>query len=230
MHMEPDLALSMGERLPVGCVRDVFSHRHWDSDYLAALCNSLATMQQPALGFAGFCFHRIVCSRAASSSPTTCWVSARGTTCGVGDALGEQRCTQIELVSADMASWISGPIAERIPHAVRCVDPFHVVKLATEALDQVRREVWNEARRQGNLQLAREMKGARFAVWKNPENLTDRQQAKLATIQHTNAPAVPRVPAQGTAAPDLPGSPPPASRTARRLAELGASIHACRHS
>ncbi len=103
------------------------------------------------------------------------------------DALGEERCQQIELISADMASWISGPIAERVPHAVRCVDPFHVVMLATEALDEVRREVWNEARRQGNLELARELKGARFAVWKNPENLTDRQAAKLATIQQTNA-------------------------------------------
>ena len=67
------------------------------------------------------------------------------------------------------------------------MDPFHVVMLATEALDDVRREVWNEARRQGNLELARELKGARFAVWKNPENLTDRQAAKLATIQQTNA-------------------------------------------
>jgi len=103
------------------------------------------------------------------------------------DALGEERCKRIELVSADMASWISGPIAERVPDAVRCVDPFHVVMLATDALDEVRREVWNEARRQGNLQLARELKGARFAVWKNPENLTDRQATKLATIQQTNA-------------------------------------------
>jgi transposase len=102
------------------------------------------------------------------------------------DALGEERCKQIELISADMAAWISGPIAERCPDAVRCVDPFHVVQLATEALDEVRREVWNEARRQGNLELARELKGARFAVWKNPENLTDRQAAKLATIQQTN--------------------------------------------
>jgi transposase len=59
--------------------------------------------------------------------------------------------------------------------------------LATDALDEVRREVWNEARRQGNMQLARDLKGARFAVWKNPENLTDRQAAKLAMIQHTNA-------------------------------------------
>jgi len=84
------------------------------------------------------------------------------------DALGEERCKQIEWVSADIAAWICGPIAERVPDAVRCVDPFHVVMLATEALDQVRREVWNEARRQGNLELARELKGARFAVWKNP--------------------------------------------------------------
>ncbi len=61
------------------------------------------------------------------------------------DALGEERCQHVELVSADMAAWISGPIAERVPHAVRCVDPFHVVMLATDALDDVRREVWNDA-------------------------------------------------------------------------------------
>jgi transposase len=46
-----------------------------------------------------------------------------------------------------MASWIAGPVAERCPGAVRCVDPFHVIQLATDALDAVRREVWNEARR-----------------------------------------------------------------------------------
>jgi transposase len=103
------------------------------------------------------------------------------------DQLGEERCQQIELISTGVAAWISGPITERVPHAIRCVDPFHVVMLATQALDDVRREVWNEARRQGNLEVARELKGARFAVWKNPENLTDRQAVKLATIQQTNA-------------------------------------------
>jgi len=50
------------------------------------------------------------------------------------DALGEERCKQIELVSADMAAWISGPIAERAPQAKRCVDPFHVVMVRHEAL------------------------------------------------------------------------------------------------
>jgi hypothetical protein len=33
--------------------------------------------------------------------------------------------------------------------AVRCVDPFHVIQLATDALDEIRREVWNQARRAG---------------------------------------------------------------------------------
>jgi len=102
------------------------------------------------------------------------------------DALGEERCKQIELVSADMAAWISGPIAERLPDAVRCVDPFHVIQLATDALDEIRREVWNEARRAGQTAVARDLKGARFALWKNPENLTARQQLKLADVQRTN--------------------------------------------
>jgi transposase len=102
------------------------------------------------------------------------------------DALGEERCKQLELVSADMAAWVAGPIAERCPDAELCLDPFHVVMLATDALDEIRREVWNAARRAGHTQTARDLKGARFALRKNPENLTDRQQLKLSDIQTTN--------------------------------------------
>jgi len=102
------------------------------------------------------------------------------------DTLGPARCEQIRLMSADMAAWIAGPIRERCPNAVLCIDAFHVVQAATDALDEIRREVCNEARRAGQDQLARQLKGARFALWKNPENLTGRQQAKLASIQTTN--------------------------------------------
>lgn len=103
------------------------------------------------------------------------------------DELGEERCKQIELVSCDMASWIAGPVADRLAGAVRCVDPFHVIQLATDALDEVRREVWNEARKAGEIAAAKDLKGARYALWKNPENLTERQQTKLSSIQKTNA-------------------------------------------
>jgi transposase len=102
------------------------------------------------------------------------------------DLLGKQRCHQLKLVSCDMAPWITGPIAERCPNASVCYDPFHLVALATDALDEIRREVWNDARRQGQAQLARELKGARFALWKNPGNLTERQQLKLARVQQLN--------------------------------------------
>ena len=104
------------------------------------------------------------------------------------DALGEERCKALKLVSCDMAGWISGPIAKRCPQAKRCVDPFHVVALATEALDKIRREVWSEARRRGQGAVAAELKGARFALWKNPENLTARQQTKLADVERVNRP------------------------------------------
>lgn len=102
------------------------------------------------------------------------------------DLLGKDRCHEIKLVSCDMASWITGPVSERCPNASVCYDPFHLIKLSTDALDEIRREVWNDARRAGQKQLARELKGARFALWKNPGNLTERQQLKLARVQALN--------------------------------------------
>lgn len=113
------------------------------------------------------------------------------------DALGPERSRQITHVSADGAEWISSVVAEHCPNAVRCADPFHIVKWATEALDEVRRQAWNDARRAGATRSngrgrrdasghARALKNARYALWKNPENLTSRQQEKLAWIAKTD--------------------------------------------
>jgi transposase len=102
------------------------------------------------------------------------------------DALGEQRSAQLCLVSADAADWIANAVAARCPQAVLCLDPFHIVRWATDALDQVRRRTWNTARRSGQPTLARELKGARFALWKNPEHLTVRQRGKLARVAQVN--------------------------------------------
>jgi transposase len=104
------------------------------------------------------------------------------------DLLGAERCQRLELVSCDMAEWITRPVGERCPNALVCLDPFHVTKLATDALDEIRRQVWNQARRAGQTAVARELKGARFALWKNPEHLTARQRLKLAQIKQTNEP------------------------------------------
>ncbi|MDN5779732.1 MAG: ISL3 family transposase [Humibacillus sp.] len=119
--------------------------------------------------------------------------------------LGEQRCARITHVSADGAEFIDAVVAARCPNAVRVADPFHVVSWATDALDEVRRGVWNEARararsepRRGRgrppgdapprpaAELAKGLKGARYSLWKNPENLTENQQVKLAWIATTD--------------------------------------------
>lgn len=109
------------------------------------------------------------------------------------DDLGPERGAKITHVSADAAEWIALVVAERCPNAVRCADPFHVVAWATDSLDEVRRQAWNDARGAVTQRRAGRASGAassiaraRYALWKNPENLTDHQQAKLAWVAKTD--------------------------------------------
>jgi len=55
---------------------------------------------------------------------------------GFFDALGPQRCANITHVTADSANFIAKAVVTNCPEAVQCADPFHVVKWATEALDE----------------------------------------------------------------------------------------------
>lgn len=116
------------------------------------------------------------------------------------DQLGPHRCAQITHVSADGAAYIEEEVNARCPNAVLGIDPFHVVMWANDALARVRIDAWNQARALAQhdppvltgwarrhqwlpgRDLARGLKNSRFALAKNPENLTTRQQAKLTWI------------------------------------------------
>ena len=102
------------------------------------------------------------------------------------DTLGEERCRQIRLVSADGAGWIATVVADRCKNATRCMDPFHVVQWCTDALDEVRREVWNADAQRRHEDPRRGSQGSTFALWKNPEDLTANQEARLSWVQATN--------------------------------------------
>lgn len=115
---------------------------------------------------------------------------------GFFERLGHERCAQIRQVSADAADWITRSVASHCPNAEQAADPFHIVKWASEALDEVRRHAWNAARqahqlprdrraRQNRQHRAHPIKRARYALWKNPENLTVRQAAQLDWIART---------------------------------------------
>jgi transposase len=101
------------------------------------------------------------------------------------DELGGQRAERIEAVSMDMSAGYAKSVAKagHAPTAVICYDPFHVVALATKALDKVRREVWNELRRLPDQAAAKRFRGARWCLLKNPADLSDDQAATLRKIR-----------------------------------------------
>lgn len=61
---------------------------------------------------------------------------------GFFDELGERRHS-IRAVSIDMSGGYERAIRNSVPHAEIAFDPFHVVRLAQRAVDQVRRDEWN---------------------------------------------------------------------------------------
>jgi transposase len=115
----------------------------------------------------------------------------KATANGFFDALGQDRAALLTHVSADGAPWLNGVISRRVPQAVLCADPFHIVQWAMEALDEVRRQAWNEVReRRGRNHPAtgagKRLKDSRWALWKNPDSLSADERARLAYIAATH--------------------------------------------
>ena len=101
--------------------------------------------------------------------------------------LGTERSKQLEAVSLDLGpAFIKSVKADgHAPNAVICADPFHVVKLVGDALDEVRRDLWQQLRRLPDDRWAKDFKGARWALLKNPDDLTETQATQLAKIRRT---------------------------------------------
>ena len=59
---------------------------------------------------------------------------------------------------------------------------------ATSALDKVRRAIWNQTRRSGQKAEATELKGSRWVLLRNAQDLTANETAKLALVAKLNAP------------------------------------------
>jgi transposase len=93
------------------------------------------------------------------------------------------RASRLRAVSMDMTGGYAASVRQHAPHAEIVIDNYHVVQLATKALDEVRREHWNELRHAGETGAAKAFKDARWSLLKNPEDLTDRQAATLAALQ-----------------------------------------------
>jgi transposase len=101
------------------------------------------------------------------------------------DLLGEEGRARIELVTIDMAGGYLKAIRERLPNAEIVFDRFHVQRLASDAVDAVRRAMWAELK---GTPEGKALKGTRWALLKSPWNLARRDRDKLRDVQRTNRP------------------------------------------
>ena len=100
------------------------------------------------------------------------------------EELGKERCAKLEAVTLDLSAAYIKAVTEASPTARLIFDRFHVQRLAHDALDKVRRQQWRAA----DAEDKEAIKGTRFALQKNPWNLTDVEQGKLTDVQRTNRP------------------------------------------
>ena len=97
----------------------------------------------------------------------------------------EQRAS-IRIAAGDGAKWIDVSVKERLPNAERVLDSFHIVSRMSDAPDQVRKRLRNQARRGNDKTATEAMRGVRYAAPKNPGDLTERQSGALETPRDTD--------------------------------------------
>jgi transposase len=102
------------------------------------------------------------------------------------DDLGPERAKLLTHVSADGAEWIHEVAREKAPQALICLDAFHVVKWAGEALDGVRRRLAGELRAAGKADQAAALGSSMWALRKDPGGLSGGQRTALAQIAADN--------------------------------------------
>jgi len=93
----------------------------------------------------------------------------------------------IEAVAIDMSQAYIAAVDQHLPDAVIVFDHFHVIKLMNEKLTALRRDLFRQATEGLHKQV---LKGTRWLLLKNPENLCDERQERqrLAEALQLNEP------------------------------------------
>ncbi len=98
------------------------------------------------------------------------FVRALGAHGGTASAITDASC--------DMSPAMIKGVRKHLPQAAITLDKFHVFKLLTDAIDKVRRS---------EMRTDKTLKGSRYSLIKNPDNLTANQRKILEEVQQRNA-------------------------------------------
>jgi len=121
------------------------------------------------------------------------------------DELGEPGCAALQAVSMDLGAAFKKATETRAPQARQCVDPFHLIALANEAINKARRWAWNLERAKAKTSprrgpgrpghdtppaprdQARWVKHSRWALLKDPDALLPSQLEVLHALRRANS-------------------------------------------
>jgi transposase len=100
---------------------------------------------------------------------------------------GKERSAQLKFVCSDMWAPYLKVIAKKAPQALNILDRFHVMRKFNEAVDEIRRNEVKEltANKQHNV-----LERGCWLLLKRPENLTEKQTARLSELLKLNLAAV----------------------------------------
>lgn len=101
---------------------------------------------------------------------------------GFFDILGKKRAAALRFICSDMWQAYLSVIAARASQAVHVLDRFHIMMKLNQAVDAVRRAEAGELKQAGQEVL----KHSRWCLLKRPENLNEKQTAKLAELLRCN--------------------------------------------
>lgn len=121
------------------------------------------------------------------------------------DQLGEAGCAKLQAVSLDLGAAYKKATDTKAPKARQCVDPFHLVALANEAINKTRMSAWRLEREKAKTappppmgrprhddpprppNQARWVKNTRWALLKDPDALTPSQLEVLHQLRRSNS-------------------------------------------
>jgi transposase len=97
--------------------------------------------------------------------------------------LGSERTAQLRFICSDMWQAYLKVIAKKAGHALHVLDRFHLVARLNKAVDEIRAGEVRRLKAEGYDPV---LTHARWCLLKNPENLTDSQEVKLAELLRYN--------------------------------------------
>jgi transposase len=106
---------------------------------------------------------------------------------GFFDEFGKDRSAQLAFICSDMWKPYLHVIAQKAAQAIHVLDRFHIAMHMNKAIDEVRAEEARDLKAKGKDPI---LKHSRWCLLKRPENLSERQDIKLADLLCYNLKAV----------------------------------------